>query len=244
MSYEADLAELILTDKAKSGGASWAVIGLKLGKSKKVAKRDAKRLAKRTRRLAWQQQNATREPVLRKGAARMSGRGRPRTIILEPDCRFGRLKVITEARSKPRPGRPNGLPAAGCLCDCGNTTVVLVSDLISGNTASCGCLQVDRRQENGARQVPALIAMNRTPENRERMRQLALAGRVGIRKLDHGKAAEIRAEYALGGISQAALAVKYHVNPRTIWCVLNGKAWTEPACEPVLQYDSRRDRDR
>jgi hypothetical protein len=64
VSLEADLAELILTDKAKSDGASWAVIGLRLGKSKKVAKRDAKRLAAKTRIAAWQQQNATREPVL------------------------------------------------------------------------------------------------------------------------------------------------------------------------------------
>jgi hypothetical protein len=63
-SLEADLAELILTDKAKSGGSSWRDIGATMGKPPKVAKRDAKRLAKRTRRLAWQQQNATREPVL------------------------------------------------------------------------------------------------------------------------------------------------------------------------------------
>jgi hypothetical protein len=64
MSLEADLAKLILTDKAKSGGSSWRDIGATMGKPPKVAKRDAKRLAKRTRRLAWQQQNATREPVL------------------------------------------------------------------------------------------------------------------------------------------------------------------------------------
>jgi hypothetical protein len=235
MSLETRLAQLNAIAALREQGATWAVIGTALGMSGREAKRHAHRLARRTRGAAWQQQNATREPVLREAVARMSARGRPRTIILEPGRRFGRLKVITEARSKPRPGRPNGRPAAGCLCDCGNTPVVLVSDLISGNTASCGCLQADRRQENGERQVPALIAMNRTPEFREQMRKLALAGRVGIRKLDYGKAARIRAEYARGGISQAALAVKYDVNPRTIWCVLNGKSWTtEPAREACI----------
>ena len=155
--------------------------------------------------------------------------GRPRTIFLKPGDRFGRLEVIAETRSAPRPGRPNGLPAAECLCDCGNTAVVLASDLISGNTASCGCLQADRRLENGRdpANLARMTAMNQSPEARERMRRLALAGRVGIRKLDPVKAALIRAEYATGGITQQALAVRYGVATRTIWMVLNGKSWQE-----------------
>ena len=64
-SLQSDLARLHLIDGARANGASWAVIGRTLGKPGKIAKRDAKRLAKQARIAAWQQENTTHEAVLR-----------------------------------------------------------------------------------------------------------------------------------------------------------------------------------
>lgn len=52
--------------------------------------------------------------------------------------RFGRL-VVTEML----PYRLNGNIAWSCKCDCGNTAVVRSSDLMKGNTKSCGCYKID-----------------------------------------------------------------------------------------------------
>lgn len=48
--------------------------------------------------------------------------------------RFGRLLVVSRAESK------NGRTCWNCLCDCGNTCIVRKSELLSGDTQSCGCL--------------------------------------------------------------------------------------------------------
>jgi hypothetical protein len=64
-SLDADLTRLHLIGTARAGGASWAAIGRALGKTGKAAKRDTKRLAKRTRIRAWQQENTAREAVTR-----------------------------------------------------------------------------------------------------------------------------------------------------------------------------------
>ena len=51
--------------------------------------------------------------------------------------RFGMLEVISYA------GRDNrNKPLWTCKCDCGNTTVVNSSALVTGNTKSCGCLRL------------------------------------------------------------------------------------------------------
>ena len=50
--------------------------------------------------------------------------------------RFG--KLVVASRSESRNGRAFWL----CLCDCGNTTKVSGSNLLSGHTSSCGCLAV------------------------------------------------------------------------------------------------------
>jgi hypothetical protein len=56
--------------------------------------------------------------------------------------RFGRLIVQSIA------GRTKDHKVAWkCVCDCGNTIVVSSSHLKSGNTKSCGCLQVARTVE-------------------------------------------------------------------------------------------------
>ena len=49
--------------------------------------------------------------------------------------RFGRLVVLERAEN----GNHNQTRWK-CLCDCGNTTIVLGGNLQSGNTKSCGCL--------------------------------------------------------------------------------------------------------
>jgi hypothetical protein len=54
--------------------------------------------------------------------------------------RFGRL-VVVELHSKDRNYNKRWL----CRCDCGATTVVLGDKLKSGNTKSCGCLQLEVR---------------------------------------------------------------------------------------------------
>lgn len=50
--------------------------------------------------------------------------------------RFGRLTVVCLDKKGNTPRKSMWL----CKCDCGNTTSVLGSSLISGNTNSCGCL--------------------------------------------------------------------------------------------------------
>lgn len=53
--------------------------------------------------------------------------------------KFGRLTVITSNGSIP-PGKRTWL----CKCDCGKETVVATSELRSGKTKSCGCLQKEK----------------------------------------------------------------------------------------------------
>ena len=52
----------------------------------------------------------------------------------------GRLAVIGMAD-----GRKNNQVLWRCRCDCGNETTVMGSNLRSGGTKSCGCLEVDMR---------------------------------------------------------------------------------------------------
>lgn len=73
--------------------------------------------------------------------------------------RFGRLVVTGRAPENYR--ADNGfttIPRYICQCDCGNTTVVLRSNLKTGRTRSCGCIRREapterararREQRNG-----------------------------------------------------------------------------------------------
>src|ERR1700741_235315 len=36
-----------------------------------------------------------------------------------------------------------------CVCDCGREVTVITSNLTSGNTKSCGCLQAEARSRSG-----------------------------------------------------------------------------------------------
>lgn len=62
--------------------------------------------------------------------------------------RFGKLTVIGRNGSKVFPSGQKQ-PLYTCKCDCGENTVVLARNLISGNTKSCGCLAMDTRTKHG-----------------------------------------------------------------------------------------------
>lgn len=55
--------------------------------------------------------------------------------------RFGRLVVLSKIGTY-----KNGCPIVECICDCGNTTKVIVSNLTSSSslTVSCGCYNRDK----------------------------------------------------------------------------------------------------
>ena len=57
--------------------------------------------------------------------------------------RFGRLTVIERSKSE------NKMSKWKCKCDCGNDTIVYRNALITGATASCGCLQRDAVSKHG-----------------------------------------------------------------------------------------------
>ena len=58
--------------------------------------------------------------------------------------RFGRLTVLRETEK-----RRGGAIVWECLCDCGNTTFTIRSNLVSGSVQSCGCLHSERMKEVG-----------------------------------------------------------------------------------------------
>lgn len=64
--------------------------------------------------------------------------------------RFGRLVVIDEAEPKIfyTSKRKVTRRQWNCLCDCGETCTVSMSNLRTGHTKSCGCLQEELRREH------------------------------------------------------------------------------------------------
>lgn len=62
--------------------------------------------------------------------------------------RFGRLVVLEDLGSV-RTGKKSYRRNVKCLCDCGNTTIVARSHLVTGHTQSCGCYQRDIRITHG-----------------------------------------------------------------------------------------------
>jgi len=71
-------------------------------------------------------------------------------LIDETGKRYGRLSVLKRAESNTR-----RYATWLCHCECGNETIVVGTDLRSGDTRSCGCLLHKSRIANGhARALP------------------------------------------------------------------------------------------
>lgn len=64
-----------------------------------------------------------------------------RQLIDLTGVRFGMLTAISEAERWPRAGRRLGRRQWLCRCDCGNETIVLMENLVTENTSSCGCAE-------------------------------------------------------------------------------------------------------
>ena len=69
--------------------------------------------------------------------------------------RFGKLLVGNFAEIK------NGGAAWNCICDCGNSCVVVCAELRRGHTKSCGCLQKEVVKEEKDKFREQLIAAMR-----------------------------------------------------------------------------------
>lgn len=70
--------------------------------------------------------------------------------------RFGRLTVIEfDKRTKniSKKGQVYYSYYWKCKCDCGNEKSVLLSNLIKGNSKSCGCLEKELREERNKRKL-------------------------------------------------------------------------------------------
>jgi len=66
--------------------------------------------------------------------------------------KFGRLTAIK------RVGKTNQRRSIWlCNCECGNTTKVSISDLISGSTKSCGCLREDVNLKHGGAKLESRL---------------------------------------------------------------------------------------
>lgn len=79
---------------------------------------------------------------LRREKARLTKQGGKKTMPVNPGQKYGRLSVIRETDQRKR-----GAVLWECRCDCGNTVYVGTHSLKSGNTKSCGCLQIERAME-------------------------------------------------------------------------------------------------
>jgi len=56
-----------------------------------------------------------------------------------PGERYGRLTILMEIPAENR--KKKDIREVLCQCDCGNVIIARVSNLLSGNTMSCGCLE-------------------------------------------------------------------------------------------------------
>jgi hypothetical protein len=69
-----------------------------------------------------------------------------RSLEIKAGDPYGRLRIVKEA---PRTGKKGYVRAFECICECGNTVVVRLSNLRhgDGNTTSCGCYHAERQSE-------------------------------------------------------------------------------------------------
>jgi len=74
---------------------------------------------------------------------------------------FGRLTVISE-----NPVRNSfGAVRWNCICECDKTTIVIGCQLVSGNTRSCGCLQIESTKKRTRSGKQGVHGMSSTPEH-------------------------------------------------------------------------------
>jgi hypothetical protein len=71
--------------------------------------------------------------------------GRPRINLVGQ--KFGRLYVVEKTEEKTK----DGLVFYKCLCDCGKKKLICHSNLRSGNTKSCGCLNSENAKKRNIR---------------------------------------------------------------------------------------------
>lgn len=67
----------------------------------------------------------------------------PKAYNIQPGDRYHRLTVVQEV-AKQGPKR-----RFKCLCDCGNTTLVIVQNLAQGKSTSCGCYAIEVNTTHG-----------------------------------------------------------------------------------------------
>ena len=83
-------------------------------------------------------------------------------IEINPGAVYGRLQVIEEV--EPKYSGKQKKRMIKCVCACGNETVVMLGDLRTGNTVSCGCKKAEVMEQchrdnitHGLRQHPLYL---------------------------------------------------------------------------------------
>lgn len=72
----------------------------------------------------------------------------PKKYIIPPGTRYGRLTVQREV------AKQGSKRCFECLCDCGNTTHVIVQNLTQGKSTSCGCYAIEVNSTHGMSRTP------------------------------------------------------------------------------------------
>ncbi len=98
--------------------------------------------------------------------------------------RFGRLTVLAYAGTAPELGKSGKANFWRCRCDCGKETVVSQTELQSGGTQSCGCLQKERSAECLALLDGTSVALL---ERNKKLRRNNKSGHTGVFQAKDGK---------------------------------------------------------
>lgn len=99
--------------------------------------------------------------------------------------RFGRLTVLDYAGTARELGKSGAANYWRCRCDCGTETVVSQTELQSGGTSSCGCLQKERTMENLILVEGTSVAI--LERNRGKLRKNNKSGHTGIFQASDGR---------------------------------------------------------
>lgn len=97
--------------------------------------------------------------------------------------RYGLLTVVEILSHRHR----NNLVLCVCLCDCGKYTVTTLSNVVSGNTSSCGCLAIkckrssaSKRKTHGMSKHPIYAIWSSIKERCDN-KKLKVYGAIGIK---------------------------------------------------------------